>query len=164
MVGIEVGEHDVADILAAEAESVELVGRRLGGLEHRSGDEPDRPHPSLRIGAVVDSEAGVDEDQAVVGLHQQHMAYALGTANRVHGAAVEMVDLHRSARPQIARRASSNCKRAADGRSGHRFGERGSQLVPALPLDGCEVEGEGEHAAGERLETKNSHGRRIPRR
>ena len=95
MVGIQVGEHDVPDIVAAEAESVELDRRRLGGLENRSGDEPDRSHPPLRIGAVVDAEAGVDEHQAVVGFDQQHMAHALRTANRVHGAAVEMVDLHR---------------------------------------------------------------------
>ena len=69
MVGIEVGEHDVANIVAVEPQSVELVCRRLGGLEHRSGDEPDRSHPLLRVGAVVDSESGIDEDQSVVGLH-----------------------------------------------------------------------------------------------
>src|SRR6476661_1683529 len=85
---------------AAEAESVELDGRRLDGFEDRSGDEPDRSHPSLRVGAVVDAEAGVNEHQAVVGFDQQHVAYALRTANGVHGAAVEMVDLHRFARPR----------------------------------------------------------------
>ena len=100
MVGIEVGEHDVPNIFAAEAESVELDGRRLGGFEYRSGDEPDRSHPSLRVGAVVDAEAGVNEHQAVVGFDQQYVAYALRTANGVHGAAVEMVDLHRFARPR----------------------------------------------------------------
>ena len=94
VVGVQVGEDDVANLLAAEAESVELVGSGLGGSKLGSGDEADRSHPPLRVGAVVDSEAGVDEDQAVVGLHQQHVAHALRSANRVHGAAVEMVDLH----------------------------------------------------------------------
>ncbi len=94
MIGVQVGEDDVPNVVAAEAESVELVRRRLGGLEHGPGDEPDRSHPSLRVGAVVDSEAGVDEDQAVVGFDQQHMADALRPADRVHGAAVEMVNLH----------------------------------------------------------------------
>ena len=37
VVGVEVGEHDVADVLAAEAESVELVCRRLGRIRTQGG-------------------------------------------------------------------------------------------------------------------------------
>ncbi len=94
MVAVQVGQDDVADVLAAVPQSVELVGRRLACLKDRPGEEPDRAHPSFRVGAVVDAVAGVDEDQTVVGLHHQHMTDALRTANGVHGAAVEMVDLH----------------------------------------------------------------------
>ena len=67
----------------------------LGGEEFRPGEEPNRPHPSLRIGAVVDAEAGVDENETVVCFQQQDMAYAYGPLRGVHGAAVEVVDLHR---------------------------------------------------------------------
>ena len=80
MVGVQMGEDDVAHVLAAESEPVELVCRGLGGDEYRPGEEPNRPHPSLRIGAVVDAEAGVDENQAVVCFEQQDMAYAYGPA------------------------------------------------------------------------------------
>ncbi len=76
MVGVQVGEDDVADVLAAEAESVELVCRGFGGTKLGPREEPDRPDPSLRVGAVVDAESGVDEDQAVVGLDQQDMTHA----------------------------------------------------------------------------------------
>jgi len=40
------------------------------------------------------SEPGIDEDQAVVGLQQQYMTHALGSEDRVHGPAVEVVNLH----------------------------------------------------------------------
>ena len=94
VIGVEVRDHDVANVLAAEAESVELVCRGLARHEHRSGDEADRAHPCWRVGAVVDPEAGVDENQAVIGLDEQHMTDAVGRARRVHRAAIEMVDLH----------------------------------------------------------------------
>ena len=87
-------DHDVANVLAAEAEPVELVCRGLGRCEHRPGDEAHRAHPSWWVGAVVDPEAGVDENQTVVGLDEQHMTDAVGRARRMHRAAVEMVDLH----------------------------------------------------------------------
>lgn len=35
-----------------------------------------RPDASLRVGAVVDSEAGVDENQTVIGFDQQHVTDA----------------------------------------------------------------------------------------
>ena len=40
------------------------VDSNTGRVMNRTG-----PDPLLRVGAVVDSESGVDEDQAVVGLH-----------------------------------------------------------------------------------------------
>jgi len=70
VVGVEVCDHDVANVLAAEAEPVELACRGLGRHEHRSGDEPHRAHPSWWVGAVVDPEAGVDENQTILGLDE----------------------------------------------------------------------------------------------
>ena len=102
VVRVEVGENDVADVLAAEAELIELVGRGLGGDEHRPGDEPHRPDPFCRIGAVLEAEAGVDEDQAVVGLDQQNVADTVRGPRRVHRAAVEMMNLHCSVVPTRA--------------------------------------------------------------
>ena len=94
VIRVEVCDNDVADVLTAEAESLELVGRGLGMDEHRPGDEPHRPDPSWRIGAVVKAEPGVDEDQAVVGLDQQHVTNTVGSPRRVHRAAVEVMNLH----------------------------------------------------------------------
>ncbi len=110
MVGVEMREDDVADVLAAEAESVELVCRRFGRDEHRPGEEPDRPHPSRRVGAVVQAEAGVDEDQTVVGFDEQDVTDAYRSTRRVHGAAVEVVDLHR---PFCSSRAPASPTRAS---------------------------------------------------
>ena len=88
--------------LALKAHPVELVCDGLGGFENRPGDEADRPDPALWVCAVVDTEAGVDEDEAVVGFQEQDMAYAFRALDRVHGAAVEMVDLHRLPRSSSA--------------------------------------------------------------
>jgi hypothetical protein len=92
VIRVEVCDNDVADVLTAEAELFELVGRGLGRDEHRPGDEPHRPDPSWRIGAVVKAKPGVDEDQAVVGLDQQHMTNTVGSPRRMHGAAVEVMN------------------------------------------------------------------------
>ena len=94
MVRVEVRDHNVADVLKAEAELVDLVRRRFGGHQHGSGDEPDRPHSSRRIGAVVQAETGIDEDQPVVCLDEQHVTDTRGSAGKVHRAAVEVVNLH----------------------------------------------------------------------
>ena len=84
MVRVEVRDHNVADVLTAEAELVDLVRRRFGGHQHGSGDEPDRPHSSRRIGAVVQAETGIDEDQPVVCLDEQHVTDTRGSAGNVH--------------------------------------------------------------------------------
>ena len=94
VIRIEVRDDDVADVLVVEAELFELVGRRLGRDEHRPGDEPHRPDSFGRIGAVLEAEPGVDEDQAGVGLEQQDVTNTVGRPRRVHGAAVEVTNLH----------------------------------------------------------------------
>ena len=58
------------------------------------------------IVAVMCAVATVDQDQPVVGFDQQHVADHRG-GRHVHGAAVEVVDLHASPGPPDAR--SSNC-------------------------------------------------------
>ena len=94
VVGVEMRDDDVANVLAAEAESLELVCSGFGRHEDRPGDEAHRAHPSRRVGAVVDPESGVDENQTVVGLDEQHVTDAVRRTRRVHRAAVEVVDLH----------------------------------------------------------------------
>ena len=68
--------------------------QRFRWYEHRPGDEADRAHPSGGSAQSCEPEAGVDENQTVVGLDEQHVTDASGRAGEVHRAAVEVVDLH----------------------------------------------------------------------
>ena len=74
VVGVEVGGDDAAHVGGGEAERLDLLERRLSivGLRARislkAGAEP------AEVAGVLDAEAGVDQDQAVVGLDQQAVA------------------------------------------------------------------------------------------
>jgi len=83
-----------------------LLNGGLGGVEpglclsHPFGSEP------RRVGDIVEPDAGVDQRQPVIGLDQQAVAHhsrplknTAGavhqpTADRAHGAGVEMMDAH----------------------------------------------------------------------
>lgn len=94
VVGIEVGEHDVAHVLAPETEALDLAGGGLLGVEERPHGQTEGAHPARGLGDVPQAVPGVDEDQAPpVRLDQQHMAHE-GGARRAHGAAVQVMHLH----------------------------------------------------------------------
>src|SRR3712207_243991 len=110
MVEIEMGEHDVAHVGGREAERLDLADRGLllAQLDvehraHRAGDA--RLGRPMRVVDVLEAVAGVDEDEAAVGLDQQAVADEMAlealaapveqpAAERAIGAAIEMMDAH----------------------------------------------------------------------
>ncbi len=92
VVDVEVRRDDVADVVASETELLHLAGGGLVDVERRP-QQVTRGADAGGIGAVLEAEAGVDEHQPVVGLDEQHVAHD-GGARCVHGAAVEVMDLH----------------------------------------------------------------------
>ena len=80
VVEVEVGGDDVADVAGGEAERLELRQRRRLDSRPRPHQRP-KTGPSWRgLRASVDAEAGVDEDQPVVGLDRQAVADDVGRA------------------------------------------------------------------------------------
>ena len=76
VVVVEVGEHDVAHILGAEAEAPELGDGGHLGLEARAGGGLKSPgHHPPGVGQIGETGARVDEDEALVGLHGEDMAH-----------------------------------------------------------------------------------------
>jgi hypothetical protein len=127
MVAVEVRDDDVAHVVAVKAELLDLMYGGLLTFEHRADEVSGRSHPTGGVVAVLRAEAGVDQNQTVAGLDQQHVAYQLTAPGRVHGSAVEVMNLHASS-------LLDRCR--LRGRvDGHRC-----MLVPALPLDGGQVE------------------------
>jgi hypothetical protein len=100
VIEVEVRNHDVPHVIPAEAEGFHLCDGSLLEIKDRPTEEPYRPQPGPGARAVVGAEAGVDEDEAVVGLDQQHVADQR-CGRQTHRAAVEVVHLHD--RPPSAR-------------------------------------------------------------
>ena len=59
--------------LGVEAERLDLLQRRLAELGPRPHDREDRPELA-RVARVLGAEAGVEQDEPVVGLDQQAVA------------------------------------------------------------------------------------------
>ena len=107
VVEVQVGRHDVADVVDAEAEVGDLAERRLGHFEPRPGERGEQETEPIGIAHVLDPEPGVDEDEPVLALDQQAMAAhrrdrpgaaaaaEQPSAARAQRPAVEMVDSHR---------------------------------------------------------------------
>jgi hypothetical protein len=113
VVEVEVGQHDVPDLLRPVPEPGDLADRGLVGVEPRVG-EPDEPLPSEPAGSRRSARAqpAVDEDEPVAGLDQQAVADHRAAleqpagavdqppAGRPHGGAVEVVDAHAKTVPR----------------------------------------------------------------
>src|SRR5579862_2574072 len=63
VIGIEVREHDVAHVLALEAEPLQLRERGLALVEARAQEQLRRAEPPPRVAHVGYAEAGVDEHE-----------------------------------------------------------------------------------------------------
>ena len=70
VVHVEMCDDDVANVIAAEAESLYLADRGFVLVEFWSEEMACRPHPPAGIVAVVRTMTGVDEHEAVVGLDE----------------------------------------------------------------------------------------------
>lgn len=68
VVGVEVGDDDMPYVVTSETEPFDLTGGCLRRIEYGPHDVPYRTYPALGVGDVAETIAGVDEDQAVVGL------------------------------------------------------------------------------------------------
>ncbi len=94
-------DDDVADVLADEPESFDLAHGGFVAVHRGTEDETRRADPGGVI-AIVRAVAGVDEDQTVVGLHEQHVADDRRCPEWAHRPAVEVMDLHSSPVPTRA--------------------------------------------------------------
>ena len=106
MVAVEMRQQQVPHVARRITERLDLPNCRLGRVEPRRGlPDPFAPEP-LRLGDVVEPDAGIDERKAVDGLDQQAVAHhprpleeAAGAVHqtppdRAHGAGVEVMDAH----------------------------------------------------------------------
>ena len=100
------GQQQMLHVVAGKPKRLDLPNRGLGRIEPgRRLPDPSRPEPR-RVLDIVQSDAGIDQRQPVIGLDQQAMADhprpledAAGAvhqppADRAHGAGVEMMDAH----------------------------------------------------------------------
>jgi hypothetical protein len=94
VVAVEMRDDDVAHIVPAKAEPLDLMDGGFLTFEHRADEVSGRSHPPGGIVAVLRPEAGVDQYQTVAGLDEQHMAHHFAAPERVQGSAVEVVNLH----------------------------------------------------------------------
>jgi len=93
VVYVEVRKDDVPDVVAAEAEPLDLAGSGLGGVQRRSDEVAHRPDATCRVCDVLQAVPGVDQDQAVAGLDEQDVGDDRESGH-AHCAAVEVVHLH----------------------------------------------------------------------
>src|SRR4051812_1483934 len=77
VIRVEVGDHDVADIARVVPEVGDLAYGGFGRIEGGPDQEPRRPEPSPRRRDVLQTDAGVDEREAVSGLNEQHVTHEL---------------------------------------------------------------------------------------
>lgn len=96
VVHVEMGDDDVPDVVGAEAQRFDLPGRGLGAAQRGADNVPGKAEARRRVGAVLETEAGVDENEAVIGLDEEHVADQQQTGG-LDGAAIQVVDLHRCA-------------------------------------------------------------------
>lgn len=93
VIKVEMGDDDVAHVLRAEAESLDVVRGGLDVEQPRPDDVPERPDPPGGVVAVVGSESGVHEYETVVGFDEQDVADHR-RCRHPHRAAVKVVHLH----------------------------------------------------------------------
>ena len=95
VVAVEVSNDDVAHVITAKAKLLNLIDGGLRRIQNWADQMPRGSHPPGWIAAILRSEAAVDQHQTVIGLDEQHVADHLAAPERVHGSAVEVVNLHR---------------------------------------------------------------------
>lgn len=110
VVGVEVGQDDMAYVVRVELHPWELTNGRFCGVEDGPDEAACGAESRSWVEGVREPEAGVDEHQPAGSLEQEYVAdQAARGARWPHGAAVEMMDVHRHdtfAARQVAR---SNC-------------------------------------------------------
>jgi len=74
VVGVEVGQDDVAYVVGVEPERGQLADGRLGAGEGRAYVEPGGAEPPGRVVSVLGPEPGIDEDESVAGLDEEDVA------------------------------------------------------------------------------------------
>ena len=74
VVDVEVGRDDVADVVDAKPEALDLPGRGLGGIEPRPQQVAGRARSAVGSRAVAQAETGVHEDEPAIGLDEQDVA------------------------------------------------------------------------------------------
>jgi hypothetical protein len=95
VIGVEVCEHDVANVGWPETKLPNLADRRLVPVEGRpevmtSGSETGR-----WCFSIAQAQSRIDEEETSFGFGEQHVRHQpAGGPTRPHGAAVEMMDLH----------------------------------------------------------------------
>ena len=94
VVAVEVRDDNMAHVVTAKTEPLDLVDGGFFTVEHRTDDASRRSHPLAGIIAVLRPEAGIDQYPTIVGLDEQHVAHQHSRPERVHGSAVEVVNLH----------------------------------------------------------------------
>ena len=77
VVHVEMRDDDVADVVAGEPEPLDLAQRRFVVVEHRLEEVARGPDAGVVV-TVVRPVSRVDENQAVVGLDEQHVTDDLG--------------------------------------------------------------------------------------
>lgn len=96
MVDIQMGGDDMPHICDVETQSCHLRGGSLRFEETRSNEVPYGADPAPRVRNVAAAKSAVNQNQAIVGLQQQDMTYVTFREERIHCAAVEMMNFHLS--------------------------------------------------------------------
>ena len=74
VVEVEMGDHDMADVIGAEAECCDVVGGGFAAQQPGPNDMAESSDPAGGVVAVMGTEAAVDQDESIVGLDQQDVA------------------------------------------------------------------------------------------
>jgi hypothetical protein len=70
VVQVEVGQHDVPDVLHRETEPDDLPGRRLCRIAGRAKQGRENAHERCRSGIVPEPKTGIDQQESVVRLDE----------------------------------------------------------------------------------------------
>jgi len=92
VVEVEMGEHDVGDVVGVMPEGANLGDGGLGGREHRPGQGSPAGAEPPRVGQVLGAQPRVDEQQPVGPLHQQAVRHHAAEPDQPEARAVEVTD------------------------------------------------------------------------
>lgn len=94
VIGVEVGDDDVADVGVSVPELLDLAEGGFGRIERRPEEVSADPPEACGPAAVEGAEAGVDQDQPSRRLDQQYVTHQRARPQRPHRAAVQVMNLH----------------------------------------------------------------------